>query len=53
MPFSAINGFDLFNKLRVIWKGNCYSVWAILADCYYPITDTSIGEMRISIAIIA
>jgi len=41
MPFAAINGFDLFNKFRVIREGNCYPARDILTDCYYPIIVSS------------
>jgi hypothetical protein len=42
MPFTALDGFDLIDKLRVILEGNSYPSRFILVDCYYPIVTLPI-----------
>jgi hypothetical protein len=42
MPFTAINSFDFFDKLRIITEGYCYPPSVILTNCDYPIVDNSI-----------
>lgn len=34
MPFTAFDGFDLFDKRGIIWKCNNYPAFTIFADGY-------------------